>query len=184
MEYKGVYFVPPKSQTYLLWIHSIIDKHKEQEKTIAATMKVMKEDAFDDIFKTKMNLFVDGIACDVPCPGFDQDGMLRPTTNLERHMQREEALREATAMKEYGETVDTGGTEAAGNDYRPGGWGVDPWLDSDIWFKVPLHMAITASARKKLDPWLKLKAGHLDELPQKQGIPVAIIMAQEYAIRC
>ncbi len=132
-----------------------------------------------------MNLFVDDIRGDAACPGFNQDDMVKPTTNLERHLQREEALREATAMKESREASNTGDSEAAGNDYHPSGWEANPWLFSDVQFKVPLHKAITASARKtKLDPWLKLEVGCLDELAQKQGISVATIMAQEYAIRC
>ncbi len=48
----------------------------------------MKEDAVDNIFKSKMNLFVDGIRGDDPNPGSHQDDMLRPTTNLERCMQK------------------------------------------------------------------------------------------------
>ncbi len=47
------------------------------------------------------------------------------------------------------ETLDSDNSDARGNDYHTKGWEAYLWLDSDVWFKVPLHKAITNSAKKQ-----------------------------------
>jgi len=139
---------------------------------MAATMDVMTEDEKDNMFKDKMNLFVDGISGRGGFGVGDQ-----PHTTLETNLRHEEAFREVATGR------DPDG--AKWQDFRCRGWEECPWLDSNYRFKVPLNNAITASAKKaKLDPWLKLEASRLDDIAQKQGIPLKTIMAQEYAVRC
>ncbi len=148
MEYKGVFFVPPKLHTYLLLIHSAINKHEVQEKTFAATRTVMREDATDDVFCAKLNLFVDGIG-----GGVSPQDILWPITALEQNLRKDVTLREAEERHK---------TDGAAAGFCPQGWEAYPWLDSNNRLKVSLHKAITTSAKKAhLDPWLKLEADTL-----------------------
>ncbi len=46
-----------------------------------------------------------------------------------------------------GDTRENG--KSRGIDYHPKDWNERPWLDSDVQFKIPLHDAITANAKKQ-----------------------------------
>ncbi len=170
MEYKGV-FLPPKSKTYLLWNHSAINKHEVQKKIFVATRDVMREDAIDDVFCAKMNLFVDGIGSGAsPC------NIFYLVTALEQKLREDATLREAA---ERHKPVAAAAAAVGCCQCR---WEACPWMDLDNRLKVPLHKAITTTAKKVLlDPWLVVATYRLHELAQN-GISLETIAAQEYAI--
>ncbi len=85
--------------------------------------------------------------------------ILHPVSALEQNLRKMVILRETAGRKEGA---------AAGGDagiFCSHSWEASPCLEDKNSFKVLLHKTITTRVKKaKLDPWLELETGRLNEL--------------------